>query len=98
MTQLNGLAKQAGNNKLFGLDHLRTLAITLVFFFHYQLFQHPEWVRQAGSFGWTGEDLFFVLSGYLIAGQLFSSIAHVKFLSIADFYFNTPFSILPPYL
>ncbi|HEX9512220.1 MAG TPA: acyltransferase [Puia sp.] len=98
MTQLNGLAKQAGNNKLFGLDHLRTLAITLVFFFHYQLFQHPEWVRQAGSFGWTGVDLFFVLSGYLIAGQLFSRIAQGKCLAMGEFYFKRAFRILPAYL
>ena len=98
MTQLNGLAGNAGNNKLFGLDHLRTLAITLVLFFHYRIFQHPGWVDHAGSFGWTGVDLFFVLSGYLIAGQLFSRVAQGKGLALGEFYFKRAFRILPAYL
>lgn len=56
------------HNKLWGLDHLRALAIILVFFFHYgRLFPHPEWTTTLGKFGWTGVDLFFVLSGYLIS-------------------------------
>ena len=98
MATLNGLGKQAGNHKLLGLDHLRTLAITLVFFYHYRIFQHPEWIEHAGSFGWTGVDLFFVLSGYLIAGQLFSRIAQGKGLAMGEFYFKRAFRILPPYL
>jgi peptidoglycan/LPS O-acetylase OafA/YrhL len=98
MTQAKELTHQAGNKRLSGLDHLRTLAITLVFFYHYQIFQHPEWVARAGSFGWTGVDLFFVLSGYLIAGQLFSRIAEGKGLAMGEFYFKRVFRILPAYL
>jgi peptidoglycan/LPS O-acetylase OafA/YrhL len=86
------------NKKLSGLDHLRALAITLVFLYHYQLFEHPAWISQAGSFGWTGVDLFFVLSGYLIAGQLFSRIAQNKSLAIGEFYFKRVFRIIPAYL
>lgn len=96
MQQADGFS--TANNKLFGLDHLRTLAITLVFVFHYQLFKHPAWVNQAGSFGWTGVDLFFVLSGYLIAGQLFQQIARGKKPSIGEFYFKRFFRIIPAYL
>src|SRR5882672_4741282 len=98
MTQVKDLARQAGNSKLLGLDHLRTLAITLVFFYHYRIFQHPEWTESAGSFGWTGVDLFFVLSGYLIAGQLFHKIAQGKGNDMGEFYFKRFFRIIPAYL
>src|SRR5688572_21419214 len=64
----------SSNKKYAGLDHLRALAITLVFLCHYRMFGHPEWVNSIGEFGWTGVDLFFVLSGFLIAGQLFADI------------------------
>ena len=48
--------------KLYGLDHLRALAILLVLGFHYQLgyFGYPQWAKQFNQFGWTGVDLFFV--------------------------------------
>jgi peptidoglycan/LPS O-acetylase OafA/YrhL len=91
--------KDALENKLFGLDHLRALAIILVFFFHYQVaFSHPAWVETIGSFGWSGVDLFFVLSGYLIAGQLFSRVDRGKKISLKEFYIKRFFRIIPIYL
>jgi peptidoglycan/LPS O-acetylase OafA/YrhL len=44
-----------------------------------------------------GVDLFFVLSGFLIGGQVFSSIAKNRKLSIGDFYLRRAFRILPAY-
>ncbi|EHQ30617.1 acyltransferase family protein [Mucilaginibacter paludis] len=85
-------------HKLLGLDHLRALAITYVLLFHYQMFGHPDWVNTIGEFGWTGVDLFFVLSGFLIAGQLFSTIAEGKALSMRVFFIKRFFRIIPPYL
>jgi len=35
---------------LVGLTHLRALAITLVFVYHYRLFEHPAWVERVGAF------------------------------------------------
>ncbi|HTI08282.1 MAG TPA: acyltransferase [Puia sp.] len=98
MQQTERLTTATGNNKLFGLDHLRALAITLVFVFHYRIFQHPRWIDDAGSFGWTGVDLFFVLSGYLIAGQLFQNIAAGKGIAVGEFYLKRFFRIIPAYL
>jgi len=86
-------------HKLHGLDHLRAVAITAVLCFHYQFFGHPDWERGSISgFGWTGVDLFFVLSGFLIAGQLFESVAKGKPVSVREFFIKRFFRIIPPYM
>lgn len=74
--------------KLYGLDHLRALAIILVFFFHYFIVSsgRPEWLPDVASFGWTGVDLFFVLSGFLISSQLFEQIKREERISFKHFY------------
>lgn len=85
--------------KLYGLDHLRTLAIALIFLFHFgRLFPHPEWTNTISKFGWNGVDLFFVLSGYLIASQLFLRIAQDKGISVKSFFLKRFFRIIPAYL
>jgi peptidoglycan/LPS O-acetylase OafA/YrhL len=99
MFDLNRAGRDAAQGRLFGLDHLRALAITLVFLFHYgRLFPHPDWVFDISKFGWTGVDLFFVLSGYLISSQLFSSIARRASFSYRTFFIKRFFRIIPAYL
>ena len=95
MSQLNF----SNHNKLYGLDHLRALAIILVFLFHYQLpfFGHPVWLSSLAKFGWTGVDLFFVLSGFLIASQLFEQIKSGTRVSFARFFLKRAFRIFPAY-
>jgi peptidoglycan/LPS O-acetylase OafA/YrhL len=85
-------------HKLLGLDHLRAFAINYVILFHYQFFGHPFWVKKIGSFGWSGVDLFFVLSGFLISGQLFGTIAKGKKISLTEFFIKRFFRIVPPFL
>ncbi len=87
-------------NKLYGLDHLRALAILLVFFFHYYILSggQPAWLPEVASFGWTGVDLFFVLSGFLIASQLFSQIKKRQPISLQSFYLKRIFRIIPALL
>jgi len=85
-------------HKLLGLDHLRALAITLVFLFHYRSFGHPKWEEKICTFGWTGVDLFFVLSGFLIAGQLFDKMARGKKISLKEFWIKRVFRIIPAFL
>jgi peptidoglycan/LPS O-acetylase OafA/YrhL len=53
-----------------GLDLLRAMAIVFVVVYHAGLFGF-ELPFRIQRFGWIGVDLFFVLSGYLIGGQLF---------------------------
>ncbi|PUZ24644.1 Peptidoglycan/LPS O-acetylase OafA/YrhL, contains acyltransferase and SGNH-hydrolase domains [Chitinophaga costaii] len=84
---------------LHGLDHLRAFAITFVFLYHYGgMFPHPDWVNRISKFGWTGVDLFFVLSGYLIASQLFATIGRGQAISFREFFIKRFFRIIPAYL
>ena len=86
-------------HKLFGLDHLRAVAIIFVFVYHYGvLFGHPEWIRAISTFGWSGVDLFFVLSGYLISSQLFATISRGKKISFKIFFLKRFFRIIPAYM
>ena len=88
----------ASGNKLYGLDHLRALAILLVLVFHYLSFGHPQWTNVFADIGWTGVDLFFVLSGFLIASQLFAQIKKGKQVSLKEFFLKRLFRIIPAYL
>ena len=67
------------------LDGLRALAFLLVFAQHYL---HMPW-------GWTGVDLFFVLSGFLITGILFDT--RYKPHRIRNFYVRRTLRIFPLY-
>ena len=79
-----------------GLDTLRAAAIALVFMSHYAGFVSGwpifGWLSEIG---WVGVDLFFVLSGYLIANQLFAGIARGRVLSPARFYARRALRTLP---
>jgi peptidoglycan/LPS O-acetylase OafA/YrhL len=98
MPLINHPRRPGSDIKLAGLDHLRAVAITLVIIYHYRGFGHPAWTEKTGSFGWTGVDLFFVLSGYLISGPLFRQIVEGGSISIKTFFLKRFFRIIPPYL
>lgn len=86
--------------KFYGLDHLRAFAIIYVFLFHYFIISggQPEWLPNMASFGWTGVDLFFVLSGFLISSQLFSQINKGQNISFKLFFLKRFFRIVPAFL
>jgi peptidoglycan/LPS O-acetylase OafA/YrhL len=85
------------------LDVLRGLAILLVLGRH-PVFEPPDsgfW----GTFGqvwkhvgWTGVDLFFVLSGFLIGGLLFNEFTRTSSLDIRRFLIRRAFRIWPGYI
>src|SRR5947209_12809012 len=54
--------------RVSGLDLLRDIAIVSVMLFHSRQLHLP--FAPVARFGWMGVDLFFVLSGFLIGGQL----------------------------
>jgi len=86
------------------LDGVRGIAILLVMFFHTTVLATPilggghfdQSIWQAARAGWSGVDLFFVLSGYLITGILldtrgregyFKSFYARRFLRIFPLYY-----------
>lgn len=80
-----------------GLDLLRAAAIVLVVLYHGGLFGFTL-PHEAQRFGWVGVDLFFVLSGYLIGGQLLDSLARGQRLNLPRFFRRRALRILPAYL
>ena len=86
-------------DRLPGLDLLRAIAIVWVMLFHSFLLGGlgPDW-SWLSRFGWMGVDLFFVLSGFLIGGQVLAPLARGARLSFGDFYLRRAFRILPAYL
>jgi len=80
------LRTEAGNRAFYpALDGLRAVAFFLVFFQHY--YSIP--------WGWTGVNIFFVLSGFLITGILYDSrdAAHAA----RNFYIRRTLRIFPLY-
>src|SRR5947207_557429 len=80
-----------------GLDLLRALAIIVVVIYHAGIMGFPL-PGQAHRFGWIGVDLFFVLSGYLIGGQLVAPLARGQNIKLGRFFARRALRILPAYL
>ena len=93
------------SNQIPALDALRATAIVMVVTGHFpdlgkaqfpryaQLFENPVF-----SFGWTGVDLFFVLSGYLIGRQLWKERQRTGKVNVGRFLLRRGLRIWPLYV
>jgi peptidoglycan/LPS O-acetylase OafA/YrhL len=77
------------------LDGLRGIAILLVFFFHYLPRNSHNPLSWLASLGWSGVDLFFVLSGFLITGILYDTRKATNFFKV--FYARRALRLFPLY-
>jgi peptidoglycan/LPS O-acetylase OafA/YrhL len=77
------------------LDGLRGIAILLVFFFHYLPRNSHNPLSWLASVGWSGVDLFFVLSGFLITGILYDTRKATNFFKV--FYARRALRLFPLY-
>jgi peptidoglycan/LPS O-acetylase OafA/YrhL len=79
-----------------GLDLLRALAIVVVAIYHAGIMGFPLPGR-VDRWGWIGVDLFFVLSGYLIGGQLLAPVARGQPINLKRFFARRALRIMPAY-
>jgi peptidoglycan/LPS O-acetylase OafA/YrhL len=86
---------QSGERSL-GLDLLRGVAVLGVLARHEVLFRSPTWDVLFVRAGWAGVDLFFVLSGFLVSGLLFSEYKKRGSVSFRRFIFRRALRIYPP--
>src|SRR5215469_6695095 len=73
------------------LDILRAIAVLLV------IGNHVTWSPVLVRFGWTGVDLFFCLSGFLVSGLLFRDYRRYGTLHWKRFLIRRGFKIYPGY-
>src|SRR6267378_2339840 len=90
------MEQRKSSHRIAGLDVLRAVAIVLVLAAHYPK-TGAGLLTRVLNFGWSGVDLFFVLSGYLIGGQLFAAQAAGRRVSFAGFYARRCLRTLPNY-
>src|SRR5688572_30062087 len=77
--------------RLLSIDILRGLAIILVLFRHFGI------VEVLGKIGWSGVDLFFVISGFLVSGLLFREFQSTGEIKPMRFLIRRGFKIYPPF-
>jgi peptidoglycan/LPS O-acetylase OafA/YrhL len=91
-------APAQANPRAVGPDLLRACAILLVMLQHLPKAAAADWLILFKPQGWLGVDVFFVLSGYLIGGQLLRPIARGEAPDLGRFWASRAFRILPAYL
>lgn len=96
-------AGYAHRGRSLAIDMLRGVAILLVLGRHYVLEPQNLGLLQPIASGWThvgwaGVDLFFVLSGFLVSGLIFSEYRQRGAVDIRRFAIRRGFKIWPPYL
>ena len=74
------------NERLENVDLLRGVAIIFVVFFHYTyhypteyLLRTDDWSLPIAKYGWSGVDIFFIVSGYCIALTIIKTSNFLEF-------------------
>src|SRR6266404_5072272 len=93
--KLNALPQKAANlnSRNQSLDVLRGVAILLVLGRHAPYIEHSHYLNFWFRIGWSGVDLFFVLSGFLISGLLFSEFKRTGEIELKRFWIRRAFDL-----
>jgi peptidoglycan/LPS O-acetylase OafA/YrhL len=93
-------SKPAAVKRDIELDFIRGIAILLVLIFHYRtrnrLISSP-FLNRIEAFGWTGVDIFFVLSGFLVGGLMLKEWKTTGKVDAVRFLKRRAFKIWPAY-
>jgi len=93
----------AAKKRIVGLDALRGVAVLLVIFSHFNLILSRDELARIGFIdnlrlgGWSGVDLFFVLSGFLVSGLLFAEQHKTGGVRRGRFLIRRGFKIYPAF-
>lgn len=99
----SGSNRQQTNSRLVALDYLRAIAVLLVLVRHIDELpvSSPEWLKAIFNplynLGWSGVDLFFVLSGFLVSGLLFEEYRRNQKVSATRFLIRRGLKIYPSF-
>jgi peptidoglycan/LPS O-acetylase OafA/YrhL len=89
------LAKERTNSAphIPELDGIRGVAIGMVILYHFGQSDRTDLLSSILDFGWSGVDLFFALSGFLITGILLETKTSLNYFRI--FYLRRLLRIYP---
>jgi len=95
-------SSEPAKGRLVQLDFLRGVAILLVLLHHTpmpgsDLGAIQPFVAPFIGLGWSGVDMFFILSGFLVGGLLFNEIAKTGSLNAGRFLIRRAFKLWPSY-
>jgi len=94
------MGRSAGAGRIYSLDGLRAISISLVLVYHlvgtrgFPLAHEDDLPFDVGNFGVV---VFFVISGYLITTLLLGELGRRGTISLRRFYFRRTARIFPPY-
>lgn len=91
------MMERSKDSRIHSLDVLRGIAVLLVLFRHLPSRDASTAFVILQRIGWVGVDLFFVLSGFLISGLLFSEFDKTGELNVKRFWLRRGFKIWPSY-
>lgn len=88
------------HGRLKQLDIIRAVAVLLVIGCHWKQFVHDDSMSALdGLFciGWSGVDMFFVLSGFLVSGLLFKEYKRYGTIDVVRFFIRRGLKIYPSF-
>ncbi len=93
--------KQSGTNEIPAIDLLRGIASVMVCYFHLargnpRFLSGTSLIKQSASWGWSGVEIFFIISGFVIPYSMFVKKYQLKDIGI--FLKKRLIRIEPPYL